>query len=59
MERDNRVIDLAFAFTPFIFLLCLAYAYWQRGYFAFGGEYVTLLVPFFVAFVCEVLGNAK
>ena len=44
--------------TPFVFAACAALAYAQRGYFAFGGEYLALLLPLYVRFACAVVENA-
>lgn len=34
--------------TPVLFAIMAALAYMQRGYFAFGGEIVAVLLPLFV-----------
>ena len=49
-ERDFRIMAFSIVATPALFAVLAALAYMQRGYFAFGGEIMAVLLPL-VAFI--------
>lgn len=46
-KRELRIIGLSVLVMPIVYALLAALAYQQRGYFAFGGECVAILIPIF------------
>lgn len=47
-ERNFRILAFSIVATPALFAVLAALAYMQRGYFAFGGEIVAILLPLIV-----------
>ena len=47
-ERGFRIMAFSIVATPVLFAIMAALAYMQRGYFAFGGEIMAVLLPLFV-----------
>ena len=44
-ERQMRIIGVSVLLAPVLYMIFALIAYAQRGYFAFGGECIALLLP--------------